>query len=87
MTRTYIDVHGRTRTATFIERVDGLVEWRKGHPPSEACRWRLDNGAIVQIPDDAWNLPSLSKIVETNEKPTQEPKCYYPHANPPLKGL
>ena len=60
MKRTYIDVHGQTRTITFIEKVEGLVPWLTPQPDmpdsyrySTASRWLLD-GQQIQIPDDVW---------------------------------
>ena len=62
----YIDVHGKLRTLTFIERVDGVIPFRKtsqGRIYSLAARYYLDGSQkvedILQIPDEAFRLPGL----------------------------
>lgn len=64
----YIDQNGNRRWVEFIEWVDGLIQWRKGYPLSTAARYYLDDGSIVQIPEDAWDLPRLQIYQETHEK-------------------
>ena len=54
----YIDVYGVERSAEFIERVSGLVPWRKVEGEiqySQAARYLIE-GKITQVPDDAWEF-------------------------------
>lgn len=60
MTLKYVDVNGKERTIVLIG--DGYyVEWYKDYPPGTSHRYRLEDGSIVQIPDNAWEILGIKK--------------------------
>lgn len=61
--RTYTDVNGKQRTLIHIETLDGVVGYRKtdhGTVYSGASRWYLEDGSIVQLPEDAFNFMNIT---------------------------
>lgn len=61
--RTYTDVHGVQRTLIHIETLEGLVGYRKtenGTVYSGASRWYLEDGSIVQIPEDVFSYQGIT---------------------------
>ena len=61
ITVTYIDVQGIERRLTCIERLDGVVKWRRGHSYSGVARYRCEDEHIIQVPNDAWSLVKVIK--------------------------
>lgn len=53
--RRYRDAHGQVRIAIFLNFTRHLVPWSKVYPQSITARWRLEDGSIVQIPENAWD--------------------------------
>jgi hypothetical protein len=58
--RTYRDVHGTIRTLEYVMDVPHIVEWHKVYPASTATRWKLEDGSLVQIPDNVWSSLNLA---------------------------
>ncbi len=69
----YTDIHGNKQTVEFFEEVPGLIPWKRGEEPSPAKRYKMEDGSIIQIPDNAWAL--LEEIViEYNDGQTEDDK-------------
>jgi len=61
--RTYTDVHGVQRTLIWKETLDGVIGYRKtedGVVYSGASRWYLEDGSIVQIPEEVFSFQGIT---------------------------
>lgn len=57
MTRTYIDINtGELRKLELLRPVEGFIKWHKLHYMTTASLWKVEDGTIVQVPDNAWNV-------------------------------
>ena len=65
--RQYRDVNGKERTMTLIEENVRLVEWSKYAPISPVNVYKLDDGSIVHIPENAWVLFGIGSIIREIE--------------------
>jgi len=61
-TVTYKDINNVIRKLTWVEQVNGFINWKKGQPYSFASRYETEDGHILQIPDDAWVLVDILEV-------------------------
>lgn len=66
MTITYTDRTGRRRFLSQRgDKPEGVVKWHKELGPSTVTKWTdLETGALLQIPDDAWNFYGIEVFKE-----------------------
>lgn len=63
LTRHYTDVNGQERKIKHVRTVAGLIGYRKtedGVVYSPASLWELEDGSVVQIPEEAWSFCSIA---------------------------
>lgn len=68
--RQYKDVNGKERVLTLLEADVRIVEWSKYVPAASVNVYRLDDGSIVHIPENAWSLfgiGSITREIEVDE--------------------
>ncbi len=59
----YIDVHGNARSMELLEENVRVATWSRYAPESLVSVYRLDDGGIVHIPENAWTLFGIGRIV------------------------
>ena len=56
--RTYTDVNGMVQTITRVGS-GYYVAWSDEALKSPSTRWRMEDGSVVQIPDNAWETLNI----------------------------
>ena len=56
-TRRYIDVNNKERKIVYVGPSFELIDWSPKLPISKtSSKWKLEDGSIVQIPDNVWQF-------------------------------
>lgn len=56
MTRHYVDKQNKRCKVQFVAHKGYTVHWHKSEPDGLQQAWRLEDGSIVHIPANAWEV-------------------------------